>query len=148
MSQTETLTAVDRAADSPVEREEIAARLFDAFNRRDTDGVLALLDPEVVFRPVSAAVMSDGEPYRGHDGMRRYLRDVEANWISLIVQPLQIRAAGEAVVALGRVSGQGPAGTIEGVSTTWVLKFRDNRVVHAQIFSDERPMLEAFGFDA
>jgi ketosteroid isomerase-like protein len=146
MPQTQILHSPDRL-DTPTEREEVAARLFDAFNRRELPAVLELVHPEIVFLPVSAAVMSDGQPYRGHEGMRCYLRDVEAHWSELIVRPVQIRAAGEAVVALGRVSGRGPAGALEDVSTTWVLKFRDNLVVHAQIFSDDRPLREAFGLD-
>ncbi len=143
----QSVASAGSSVETPTDREELAERLFDAFNRRDVEGVLALLHPEIVFMPISAAVMSEGEPYRGHEGMRRYLRDVEKHWAALTVHPVQIRAAGAAVVALGRVDGQGPAGALEGVSTTWVIKFRDNQVVHAQIFSDERPLLEAFGQD-
>ncbi len=141
-------SSADPTVESPTEREEVVARLFDAFNRRDVAGTLELLHPEILFQPISANVMSGGEPYRGHEGMRRYMRDVEKHWAALTLHPVQIRAAGDAVVALGRVSGQGPAGTLDRVSTTWVIKFRDNLIVHAQIFSDERPLLEAFGLDA
>ena len=132
---------------TPTDREEIAARLFDAFNRRDLDGVLELVHPEILFLPISAAVMAEGEPYRGHQGMRRYLADVEAHWLELALHPVHIRAAGEAVVALGRVSGRGPAGPMPETSTTWVLKFQDGLIIHAQVFSDARAMLEAFGLD-
>jgi ketosteroid isomerase-like protein len=147
MPQTQTVNAAIQAVDTPTDREEVAAWLFDAFNRRDLEGMLELLHPDVLFLPTSAAVMSEGEPYRGHEGMRRYSRDVAKHWTALTVHPVQIRAAGEAVVALGRVSGQGPEGTLDDVPTTWVIKFRDKLVVHVQIFSDERPMLEAFGVD-
>jgi ketosteroid isomerase-like protein len=142
----QTLETTD-PVESPAEHEGLAELLFDAFNRRDIAAALKVVHPELVFLPVSAAVMADGEPYLGHEGLRRYMLDVQAHWLELAVHPVQIRAAGEAVVALGQVSGRGPAGTLDGVSTTWVLKFRDNLVVHAQVFSDERPMREAFGLD-
>jgi ketosteroid isomerase-like protein len=145
-AMSQTLTAAE-LVEAPTEREEIVARLLEAFNGRDIDAMLALVHPEIVFLPVSAAVMSDGQPYLGHAGLRRYLQDVATHWLSLSVHPVQIRAAGEAVVALGRVKGQGPAGVVDEASTTWVVKFRDNLVIRIQVFSDERPLREAFGLD-
>jgi len=129
----------------PSDREQIAKRLFDAFNRRDLAGALALVHPEIVFQPVSAAVMTEGRPYCGHEGISRYLSDVETHWMELTVHPVHVRAAGRAVVALGQVTGRGPMGELDQVPTTWVLKFRDGLVVHAQIFSDERHVREALG---
>lgn len=121
------------------------ARLFEAFSRRDLDTVLTLVHPQIVFRPVTAEVTRAGEPYRGHEGIRCYLEDVEAHWEELTVHPAQIRAAGRAVVALGLVSGSGSAGSFENAPTTWVVKFKDDLVVHAQIFSDPRKVVEALG---
>jgi ketosteroid isomerase-like protein len=131
----------------PRDRERIAERLFEAFNRRDLEEALALVHSEIVFEPVTAAAMSAGEPYCGHEGIRRYLADIEAHWRELIVRPVQIRAAGQAVVALGEVSGRGAMGGFDGASTTWVLKFREGLVVHAQIFSDARVVRGALGVE-
>jgi ketosteroid isomerase-like protein len=119
-----------------LDKAEIAKRLFEAFNRRDLKSTLELVHPEIVFQPVTASLVADGQPYRGHDGLRRYLADVETYWQELTVEPQQIRCAGEAVVALGRVNGHGPLGTVEDAPTTWVLKFKDDLVVQAQIFSE------------
>jgi len=114
-------------------------------SERDLADVLELVHPEIVFKPVSAAVIADGEPYCGHDGIRRYLADVETHWLELTVRPVQIRAAGEAVVALGEVTGRGTAGALDRAPTTRVLKFRDRLVIHAQVFSDERLARAALG---
>ncbi|MFI5005569.1 MAG: nuclear transport factor 2 family protein [Solirubrobacterales bacterium] len=124
-------------------KEEVVAGLFEAFSRRDLPGALALVHPEVVFQPMTAAVTRAGEPYRGHEGLRRYAEDIESYWEELTIHPGQIRAAGRAVVALGLVSGRGPAGSFEDAPTTWVVKFRDGMVAHAQIFSDERNVVSA-----
>jgi ketosteroid isomerase-like protein len=141
----ERATEDTQTEESPAAREQVARRLFDAFNRRDLPSALALVHAEIVFEPVSAAVMADGEPYRGRPGIERYLADVETYWQELTVNPVQIRAAGRAVVALGQTSGRGPAGILDGVVSSWVLKFKDGLVVHAQVFSDERVMREALG---
>lgn len=121
----------------PSAGEEIARCLFDAFNRRDIEAALPLLDPDIVFQPVSGAIINDGQPYCGHDGMRRYFADVQEHWYELRVNPVHVRAAGDAVVALGHASGRGPAGPLLDVPTTWVFKFKGGLVAHIQVFSDE-----------
>jgi ketosteroid isomerase-like protein len=130
-------------AQSPQSKEGVVARLFEAFSRRDLATTLSLVHPEIVFQPMTAEVIRGGEPYRGHDGIRRYLEDVEAHWDELTVHPAQIRAAGRAVVVLGLVSGSGPAGSFENAPTTWVVKFKGGLVFHAQIFSDARHVVGA-----
>jgi ketosteroid isomerase-like protein len=124
-------------------KESIIACLFDAFSRRELPDALEWLHPQVVFRPMTAQVTQAGEPYCGHAGIRRYAADFEASWDELIVRPTQIRAAGNAVVALGLVSGRGPAGSFQDAPTTWVFKFKDGLVIDAQIFSEARNVFEA-----
>ncbi len=131
------------APEEIVSNEEIVARLFDAFSRRDLPNMLGLLHPEVVFEPMTATVTRAGEPYCGHEGIRCYAEDVELHWQELILHPTQIRSAGRAVVALGVVSGRGPGGSFEGAPTTWVVKFKEGLVAHVQIFSDARNVQEA-----
>jgi ketosteroid isomerase-like protein len=126
-------------------KEEALASLFEAFSRRDLSSALALVHPEVVFQPMTAEVTRAGEPYRGHEGIRRYAEDVEKHWARLTIRLTQIRSAGRAVVALGMVSGSGSGGSFEDAPTTWVVKFKDGLVVHAQIFSDARNVVSALG---
>ena len=137
-----------RQATLQLSNEQTVARLFDAFSRRALTETLALLHPEVVFQPMTAEVTQAGEPYCGHGGIRRYAADVEAQWAELTLRPTQIRAAGKAVVALGLVSGSGCAGSFEDAPTTWVFKFKDGLIVHAQIFSEARHVFEALGSEA
>jgi ketosteroid isomerase-like protein len=130
-----TLTAPPRAS-CGLSNEAIVARLFEAFSRRDLASVLGLMHPEIVFRPVTAEVTRAGEPYRGYAGICRYGEDVEAHWDELTARPTQIRAAGRAVVAMGVVSGSGPAGSFQDAPTTWVVKFKDDLVIDIEIFAD------------
>jgi ketosteroid isomerase-like protein len=126
-------------------KERVVASLFEAFSNRRMADALSLLTDDVVFVPMTAQVTQAGEPYRGHNGMHRYFADVEAQWERLTLCPTQIKAAGNAVVALGLVSGRGAAGAFEDAPTTWMFKFRGERVAHIQIFSDASHMLEALG---
>jgi ketosteroid isomerase-like protein len=132
-----------KRAEQVLSKEDVVARLFDAFSRRDLEQILPLLHPDFVFEPMTARVTRGGEPYRGHEGMRRYVADVEAQWDELHLRPTQIRCAGHAVVALGLVSGRGRAGSFEDAPTTWMFKFKGEQVVHAQIFSDASHVEEA-----
>jgi ketosteroid isomerase-like protein/GNAT superfamily N-acetyltransferase len=134
--------AGDRASDV-----ETVRTLFEAFNSRDVEGGLSLLHPDIVFEPVSGAVLNEGEPYRGHEGMRRYFAHVEEHWQKLTVNPVQIRAAGRAVVALGHASGEGAGGALREAPTTWVFKLSDGLVTSVQIFSDERLARQALEAD-
>jgi ketosteroid isomerase-like protein len=128
---------------STLSKEDAVARLFEAFSRGKIEDALELLHPEVEFQPMTAQVTRAGEPYCGHEGIRRYAADVEAQWEELTLQPTQIRAAGKAVVALGLVSGSGHAGSFKDAPTTWVFKFREGLVVDAQIFSEARNVFDA-----
>ncbi len=101
------------------------------------------MHPDIVFEPMTAAVTRAGEPYRGYEGIRRYTEDVEAHWEQLTIRLKQIRSAGRAVVVLGLVSGSGTGGSFADAPTTWVMKFKDGRVAHVQIFSDERYVTSA-----
>jgi ketosteroid isomerase-like protein len=135
----------DRDADSPAHKEQMVERLFEAFSRRDLESILDLVHKDIIFFPLTANVTRAGDPYRGHEGMRRYVADVVEHWPELSIHAVQIRAAGKAVVILGMASGRGAAGSFENVPATWVLKFRDGLVARIQIFSDARHVTHALG---
>jgi len=143
--QADSLASRQATRKSAAEKVRVAERLFDAFGRRDLPSMLDLLHKDILFLPMTASVTRTGEPYRGHDGLRRYVLDVEEHWHELTVHPVQVRAAGEAVVVLGMASGRGAAGSFENVPATWVLKFRDGLVARIQIFSDVRHVVGALG---
>jgi ketosteroid isomerase-like protein len=142
------LSEQSRGRGRPRARQETVERLFEAFNRRDMPAALGLLHPDLVFEPVSATAMGHDEPYRGHDGIRRYFADITEHWQELTVNPVHVRAAGDAVVALGQTKARGRGGLLDDVPTTWVFKFEQDLVVHIQVFSDERLARAALGLDA
>ena len=50
----------------------------EAFNRRDIEGAMAPLDPDVELVPLRAVL--EGGSYHGLDGLRRFLEDMGEDW--------------------------------------------------------------------
>lgn len=112
--------------------EEIVSALYDAFARRDVEAAVALAHPELEFWPQGTAARTGrDEPYRGHDGLRRYFADVDAAWEELRVEPAELRVAGQGVVAFGRVLGRADGQDLE-LPAIWVWKLRDGLVVYVR----------------
>jgi ketosteroid isomerase-like protein len=57
------------------ENVELLYRGLDAFNRRDLDAYLALMDDDVELIP-RAVALEGGNHYHGHDGVRRWWKDL------------------------------------------------------------------------
>jgi hypothetical protein len=68
-----------RVSTSEVSFELIARCFVDGFNRRDAESLVALSDPSIAFFPT--AVVGTGERYDGHDGLRRWVADLEESGI-------------------------------------------------------------------
>ena len=128
---------------------ETTRRLFDHFSRRDVPGLLGLCDPEVEFLPVTAMVAADGEPYRGHDGISRYMADVARVWEELTVEPLEFHRSGDdTVVAVGRVYAWG-VGRVIDAPVAWLWRFGpDGRAVYGRVYENRADALEAGEIDA
>jgi hypothetical protein len=58
------------SATRPAEPEVIVAKWLDAFNVRDLDGMLALMDERIEFHPLRLPGLESA--YRGHDGVRSW----------------------------------------------------------------------------
>jgi ketosteroid isomerase-like protein len=125
----------------------IVERLLAAYNRADAEAALVLLHEDVEFRSVAASAGGGPRVYRGHDGIRAYFADIAALWEEMVVTPVRLSTAGDAVVVLGRVYARGPAGIVDSPAS-WVWKVRDGRVLSGQVFADERAALAALGLTA
>jgi ketosteroid isomerase-like protein len=123
---------------------ELARRAFDAFAARDVEAVVAVMDENVEFLPVTANLTTGGVPYRGHEGMARYLEDVGRVWDELRVYPSEFRDLGETVVALGRIHGRG-GGMIIDRPTGWVWRCRDGKIVFGRVYASQEEALREAG---
>lgn len=70
--------------------ETIGHRFVDAFNRRDVEGLIALADPDIEFHPTS--IVGSHRVYHGHDGLRRWVEDLDLSEVQHQVRVHEVRA--------------------------------------------------------
>jgi ketosteroid isomerase-like protein len=112
---------------------EVVKAMFAAFAARDLETVLALADPDIEFTAVTGEHAGRTDPYRGHDGMRAYFRDVAAVWEELRLTPREFRPAGDLVLVTGKVSARSRGRSVMG-STGWIWRVRDGKVVYGRVY--------------
>ena len=84
------------------ENVELAHRAAEAFNRRDLDAFLALMDDDVEI--ASRIVVIEGG-LRGHDGVRRWWQNWLDTWPDYKVDVVEVRDAGDVTLAALRALG-------------------------------------------
>jgi ketosteroid isomerase-like protein len=114
----------------------LVRRVFEAFARRDLEAVVALTDPEVELFAPTAALANEGRCYRGHDGLARYLQDVERVWARLEVMPDKFREVGHHVVAVGRVRAEARDGYQVENPVAWVWEIRDGKLCWGCVYDN------------
>jgi ketosteroid isomerase-like protein len=121
---------------------EVVRRMFAAFAERDLAAILPEMDADVEFLPVTANLTTGGVPYRGHEGIARYLDDVAQVWPQLRLFPEDMRDLGHVVVVLGRVVARG-GGMILDQPTGWVFTLRDGKIVRGDVYGSHEEALAA-----
>jgi ketosteroid isomerase-like protein len=107
----------------------IVRAVYDAFARRDVDGMLSRVSPDVEFYPQGTVELTGREePYRGHDGIRRYFEDARGLWDELFLHPEDVRAAAGGVVVFGWVEGR-TGDEVVRRQVVWSWKLRDGLAV-------------------
>ena len=122
----------------------VVKAVFAAFAERDVERVLELIDPEVEFTAMTNDFAGRTEPYRGHEGIREYFRDVARVWDEFRLTPGDYRDVGDAVLVTGRVSARSAARIVDG-STGWIWRVRDGRVVYGRVYPSAVEAEEAAG---
>ncbi len=94
------------------------------------------VDPGIVLETPFSSV--SGKPYRGYAGVEQWLRDVDEQFSVWRMQLDEVRGAGDAVIALGRVHGKGRASGIElDQPNAMLAEFTpDHRMIRARIDLD------------
>jgi ketosteroid isomerase-like protein len=120
-------------------------RGYEAFNRRDTDGLLGFFDPDATWIPSSSA-WGAGRAYRGHEGVARLFEDLERDWQEFEALPHEFRQVGDLILVLGRVRAIPKGGGEEIRSpTAWIWEMRGGKALRLQAYTDPRRALEALG---
>jgi ketosteroid isomerase-like protein len=123
---------------------DVVQSLFEAFNRRDVEAVLALCHPEVEFLPVTAQLANQNEAYVGHGGMRRYFDDVERTWDELQVTASEVHGeARSEVLVIGRVVARSKERGLRDMPAGWVWRLKDGLISYGHVYEDPQEAARA-----
>jgi ketosteroid isomerase-like protein len=116
-----------------------------ALNRRDTEGMLATLHPDVRLEPLRAVL--DGTVYRGHEGLRNWLDDMTEDWEDQSIELREVRAleSGQALVDAVLHVRYRTSGVEVDAPGAWLCDFRDGAVSRIRFYRDSDSALEAAG---
>ena len=126
---------------------ELASRVLDALARRDVSCLVDLCDPDVRWHSFFAEVtFGRGGGYRGHDGIRQYVSDLNDAWEIVRGEVDAAIEVGDIALLVGRIHYRGKASGVETASPAgWMFKFRDGKVLRFRAFRDPEQVLEAAG---
>jgi ketosteroid isomerase-like protein len=117
-------------------RIEVLRRWTEEFNARDLEAQIAHCDPEIEYQSTFAAI--GGAVYHGHDGMRRWHKDLDDAWGERIrLEPEAFFDLGEHTLAFFALHGRGQHSGVEvAMPIANVLRWRDDRVVYFRAYVD------------
>jgi ketosteroid isomerase-like protein len=121
---------------------EIVDRAYQAFKDLDAEALVAVSDPEIEFGTSAAA---PGGTYRGHTGIRRYVKEIEGafghRWEAEIDRIAD--AGDDRVILIARVFGQGKAGEPLELHVAHVWELRDGKLLRGTVYLDPEAALDA-----
>ena len=129
------------------ENVEAFKRGLEAGNRGDVEGLLEVLDPEVAWHSaLHALLVGEATVFRGHDGVREMLGDLNEAFGEIRIEISEFRDLGARLVAIGRTLARGEASGAD-VSTPigFVTEFRDGKALSIRGYLDPNEALEASG---
>lgn len=130
------------------ENVELAMSLIEAVAQRDLARLIELTDPEVEWHSFIAE-LGEGGVYRGHDGVRRYVNDLNETLEVLRLHPDDALAVGQVVVLVGQLETRGRDSGVETtVASGYMAKFREGKVVQMRAFREPEAAFQAVGLSA
>ena len=113
-----------------------------AFNQREVDAFVALVEPEVEWE----AGLPGTPTYRGHEGVRQMFRDVETSWEDWEVQATLEAHLGDAMVVEWKMRGRGRTTGVPVEGRQFVaVELRDGLASRLCAFQTVDEALEAVG---
>jgi ketosteroid isomerase-like protein len=125
---------------------DVVRMWFEAHARGDMEAVLELTHPGIEVTPALVGGL-EGRVYRGRDGLREFLDDVDAVWTDFRIELRELREAGDSVVALGHTWAEGREGIVVDDPGGWLLRMEDGMIRDFRSFNSWEEALEAAGPD-
>ena len=135
------------------ENVELVRRLYDAVAARDSETVLSIYHPDLVWDHSNNAEVAGlvGETvYHGHEGLREWSRQFYEAWEDVTAELEDVLdLGGDRVVAVLDYRGRGRVSGLEVQFTRMagIFTIRDGRVIRAEWYRDEGGALQAAGIE-
>ncbi len=126
------------------ENVEVVRSMFEAAERRDYAACVGAAHADIEVHPAMTGWL-EGTVYRGRDGFRAFLEDVDAEWDEFHVEMEEYRDLGENVLALGQTWGRGRDGIKVDSPGGWVCEMQGGKVRRFRSFNTWEEALEAVG---
>jgi ketosteroid isomerase-like protein len=119
---------------------ELVRQLWAAFERGGIDAVLEITDPDVEWEPYGGG----GTVYRGHEGLRSYMRQRRERGEEADGRLYSAFAKGDFVVARGEIRIKGEHGIVT-MQPGWLYEFKDGKLIRFRGFPTQEVALRAAG---
>src|SRR5436853_3634982 len=122
------------------ENVELHRRAVEAFNARNIEAFVACCDPSIELHSTVAAV--GGGVYKGHDGLRRWHRDLEEAVAEIGIEVEAYFDLGDHTVAFQVLHGSGRHSMAEvTMPVAAVVGWRDGLLIHFKAYLDREEAL-------
>jgi len=119
---------------------DVVRRAYEAFKAFDAEALIAVADPDIEFGTSAAA---PGGTYRGHTGIRRYMKELEGafgdRWEAEIERVAD--AGKDRVILLVRIFGEGKAGEPLELRLAHVWELRRGKLLRGTVYLDPETAL-------
>jgi hypothetical protein len=127
-------------------RQERIRRIWREWNEGDRD---AALDPELTHPDVELHTQLsrvEGKPYRGYDGVRQWMRDIDEQFAEWRLEIDEIRERGDRILVLGSIHARGRESGLEiDQPLGWILDYRDDRTIRMETKQGHAAAIKAAG---
>ena len=125
------------------ENVDLTRRAFKAFDDRDLDALLAMLDDDVEAFPILAGLEGG---YRGHDGIRRWWAGLVGTFPDFRAEIVELHDLGDLTIAVLHLRGHAAESATPVDAAAWhVSRFRHGKCIGWHVYTSEREALEAVG---
>jgi ketosteroid isomerase-like protein len=121
---------------------EMVRKAIDAFNRHDTEAILAMGSEDFVYDWTRSIAPNRGI-YRGLDGIVEFVEDQWSAFEEIRIEPSEFLARGCHVVVPATVHGRGRGGVAVSANSAQLFTFEDGRLMRITLYQGRDEALAA-----
>ena len=123
---------------------DLVRDLFAQWSAGNYEFIIESAQPDVEI--FSRFATLGGEPYRGPDGVRRWVAEIEQTFDQFEVRTSHFRDLGDSVLALGAIDLEGRASGVKMQQPMgWLFELRDGKLTRMFFYSSHEEAFKAAG---